>query len=280
MTRTPTFSHLAALLVFAAPAALQAQTGGAAPATRSAVDPTARLRAVLPADVADRVLARIAEARGRGLAADALEQRALKFAARGIAPPAIERAVGEHAERQARAAEALGRARGGRPAADEIDAGAEALRQGVDGTAVAALAQSAPSGRSLAVPLHVLGALRARGLPADEALARVRERLAARAGDAELAALPERAAGAADAARGTERGGRPEGVGGGRPATTGRDLAATRRPGSAGGAGAAAGGTGVGGGPPAGVPANRGAGGRPTTPAGGRPTGGRPAGRP
>ena len=41
-------------------------------------DPSARLKEVLPADVAQRVLARIAEARAHQLPAEALENRALK----------------------------------------------------------------------------------------------------------------------------------------------------------------------------------------------------------
>jgi hypothetical protein len=279
MFRLPHVTALAPLaaLLAVAPAARPASAQASAPAraTLPAFDPSARLREVLPADVASRVLARIAEARQRGLPAAALEQRALKFAARGIAPADIERAVGEHAARQARAAEVLASARGARPpAGDEVDAGAEALRQGVDGATVAALARSAPSGRSLAVPLQVIGTLAGRGLPADEALARVQARLAARAGDAEVGALaveaPGRASSPGQAVAGARR---PEGAAdGGRPTDTGRDLAATRRPG-AGGA--------VGGGPPAGVPGNGGAGARPTPP--GRPAsppGGRPGGRP
>lgn len=184
-----------------------------------AADPSDRLREVLPADVAERVLARIAEARSRELppqAVAALENRALKFASRGVAPADVERAVGAHAERMVAARAAIEGARPGKAAGDEIDAGAEALRQGVDGEAVSALAKTTPSGRSLAVPLFVIGNLVERGLPSDQALARVQERLTARATDREL----ERMAG--------EPGrGRPEGVGPGmrptdRPGTTGR----------------------------------------------------------
>jgi hypothetical protein len=58
-----------------------------------ASDPSARLRAVLPAQVAERVLARIAEARAHQLPAEALENRALKFAAKGVDPINIERSV-------------------------------------------------------------------------------------------------------------------------------------------------------------------------------------------
>ena len=239
----------AVLAALCAATPLSAQTPSpAAPAAggSQAQDPAERLRAVLPADVAERVLATVAQARARQLPAQALEARALKFALRGEAPAAIERAVAEHAVRLERSRSALASARANRPAGEEVEAGAEALRQGVDGAAVSALAKSAPSGRSLAVPLYVIGQLAARGLPSDEALARVAERLTARATDAELEALPSQAvAGRAN-----------------RPAELGRDAAGTRRAGAAGaGAGAAA------------VPVNAGAGARPAgIPAGGRPS--------
>jgi hypothetical protein len=197
---------------------------------------------VLPADVAERVLATIAEARARQLPAQALEMRALKFSLRGESPAAIERAVAEHSARLAEANGDLRKGRPGTPRGDEIEAGAEALRQGVDGASVSALAKSAPSGRSLAVPLYVLGELASRGLPSDQALARVLERLAAHASDGELSKLPDRAVAARE----------------NRPAEVGRDLANTRRPAAAGGNGA--------GGPPAGLPGNAGAGMRPVTP--------------
>lgn len=200
---------LAGVLMMAGPLAAQLP----------AHDPSERLRELLPADVAERVLARIAEARSRELpppAVAALENRALKYASRGVAPADIERAVGAHAERMLEARAAIESARAGRAEGEEIDAGAEAMRQGVDGATVSALAKGAPSGRSLAVPLYVIGGLVERGLPSDAALARVQERLTARATDREL----ERMAG--------EQGrGRPEGVGPGmrptdRPGGTGR----------------------------------------------------------
>ncbi len=158
-----------------------------------AADPSDRLREVLPAAVADRVLATIAEARARELppqAVAALENRALKFASRGVAPAEVERAVREHGARMVDARGAIETGRGRPAAGDEIDAGAEAMRQGVDGASVSALAKSAPSGRSLAVPLFVIGSLVERGLPADQALARVQERLTARATDRDLERMP------------------------------------------------------------------------------------------
>lgn len=211
-------------------------------------DPSARLKEVLPADVADRVLAKIADARSHGLPANALEQRALKFAAKGVPPRDIERSVNEHAERLEQSKDALESARTQKPTGDEIEAGAETMRKGVDGSAVSALAKSAPSGRSLAVPLFVIGGLIDRGLPSDDALKRVLERLQARASDADLERMPGELPPQAVARRANK------------PAETGQDLAATKRPASAG-----AGSHGGAGGPPAGVPVG-GAGKKPTTP--------------
>ncbi|MGH7652928.1 MAG: hypothetical protein ACREMS_13955 [Gemmatimonadaceae bacterium] len=152
-------------------------------------DPAARLREVLPADVATRVLTRIAIARTQQLPAEALENRALKFAAKGVDPLSIERSVSEQASRMQLVREALLSGRGASPDDDEIEAGAEAMREGVDGPSVSLLARSAPSGRSLAVPLFVIGSLTDRGLPSDQALQRVLARLKDRASDSDLEAL-------------------------------------------------------------------------------------------
>lgn len=184
-----------------------------------AADPSARLREVLPPDVAERVLATIASARTANLppqAVTALENRALKFASRGVPAASVEQAVREHERRMRDARSAIQSGRERVADGDEIDAGAEAMRQGVDGAAVSALAKAAPSGRSLAVPLFVIGSLVERGLPADQALAQVRDRLVARASDRDLERM----------ARENGRG-RPEGAGQGmrptdRPGATGR----------------------------------------------------------
>jgi hypothetical protein len=194
-----------------------------------AADPSVKLQEVLPPDGATRVLAVIAEARARQLPAAALENRALKFAARGIVPRAIEQSVVVHAERLDESRTALQAGRGDTPSDEEIEAGAEALRQGVEGATVSALAKEAPSGRSLAIPLYVIGGLVDRGLPSDEALALVLARLEDQATDEELEQLP------AQAAKGQSH----------KPALTGQALAATKRPSTAGGA-------------PAGIPVNAG----------------------
>jgi hypothetical protein len=202
-------------------------------------DPSTRLREVLPADVAQRVLARIADARARQLPAAALENRALKFAAKGVDPRDIERSVNEQAQRMESARSALSNGRGSAPAGDEIEAGAEAMRKGVDGASVALLAKSAPRERSLAVPLFVIGSLTDRGLPSDQALERVLARLQARASDADLESMPG------------ELPARAIGGQANRPAETGRDFGQSHKPAARGRPATA--------GPPAGVPGNGGA---------------------
>lgn len=204
-----------------------------------AKDPSVRLREVLPADVAQRVLARIADARARQLPAAALENRALKFAAKGVDPKDIERSVNEQAQRMENAKAALASGRGSNPAADEIEAGAEAIRKGVDGPSVALLAKSAPHDRSLAVPLFVIGSLTDRGLPSDEALQRVLARLKARASDTDLEGMPGELPPQAIAGKAN------------RPAETGRDFGQSHKPATTGRPATA--------GPPAGVPGNAGA---------------------
>ena len=90
--------------------ALLSAAGGAFAQT-PANDPSARLREVLPADVATRVLAVIAKARANELPAQALENRALKFAAKGVKPEAIEKSVVEQEERMEKTRDVLQKAR-------------------------------------------------------------------------------------------------------------------------------------------------------------------------
>ena len=202
-------------------------------------DASTRLREVLPADVAERVLAVIADARARQLPAEALENRALKFAAKGVDANAVERSVNEQALRMESARSALASGRGSTPGSEEIEAGAEAMRKGVDGAAVALFAKSAPHDRSLAVALFVTGSLTDRGVAPAAALQRVLERLNARASDADLESMPGQVS--AQATAGKANG--PEG--------RGRDFGKTHKPAAKGRPASA--------GPPAGVPGNGGA---------------------
>jgi hypothetical protein len=220
-----------------------------AAAQSSADDPSTRLAAVLPADVARQVLSVIDAARADHLPSDALANRSLKFAARGIDPQNIAHAATDQLTRLRSARDILRSARPASPDSDEIEAGAEALRQGVQGSDVARLAQSAPSGRSLAVPLYVIGSLVSRGLPSDQALQRVQTKLAARASDADIEASGR--ASVASSQNQTNQG-------------RGRAAAAGRVGGQHGASSGAHG-------PPAGIPGNAGSHGRPNTAGHGRP---------
>jgi hypothetical protein len=204
----------------------------------AAKDPSTRLREVLPPDVATRVLARISDARAQQLPADALENRALKFAAKGVDPKKIEQSINEQAVRMKNAKGALESGRGSMPAGDEIEAGAEAMRKGVDGAAVSLLAKSAPRDRSLAVPLFVIGSLTDRGLTADQALQSVLDRLKSQASDADLESLSSEVS-----PRNNSGQGRPEGE-------SGREFGQSHKPANSGRPATA--------GPPAGVPGNGG----------------------
>jgi hypothetical protein len=244
------------------PAALAAQT--------PAHDPSSTLEQVLPADIAQQVLARIADARSRALPAAALEHRALELQAKGMPSAEIPSVIAETENAMGTGKTAL--AAGGRTDASdaEVEAAGTGVAKGVDGGTISDLAKSAPSGRSLAVPIAVLTALVDRGLPADEALARVVARLQAHASDQQLASLPDQA---------------DDGLAH-KPATTGQALAATQRPDQAGPPNSTPAGTTPTGitppvtvppssvpvaGPPTSVPANGGQGTRPTTPS--HPTG-------
>jgi hypothetical protein len=154
---------------------------------QNANDPSARLRQVLPADVAQHVLATIADARSHSLPAAALEQQALKLTRNGAKPTDVAKSVDRSAGNMKKAKAAL-ESSGRKPTSDEITAGSELMGRGVDGSQVSAFAKSAPSGRSLAVPLYVTSHMMDHGVKANDALAKVHARLLEKATDRQLIA--------------------------------------------------------------------------------------------
>jgi hypothetical protein len=70
--------------------------------------------------------------------------------------------------------------------AKDPSASSKLIGRGVDGSKVSDFAKTAPSGRSLAVPLYATGSLMDRGLKSDAALARVHTRLMQKATDRQL----------------------------------------------------------------------------------------------
>ena len=159
-----------------------------AASAQTANDPSARLRKVLPAKIADHVLATIADARSHSLPAKALENQALRLANKGTKPEDIEKSVDKSAENMKKGKEAL--EKGGRkPKSDEIVAAGALIGRGVDGSQVSTWAKAAPSGRDLTVPINVTGVLMDRaGLKSDAALARVNAELLAKKTDRQLIA--------------------------------------------------------------------------------------------
>jgi hypothetical protein len=155
-------------------------------AQQNAVD---RLRQVLPAHIADQVIAIVTDATSRGLPGDAVADRALEARAKGRSGDEMVAAARSHSADLASARVALERG-GHTPDRGEIESAAGAMKAGVDGQAISELASSAPSGRSLAVPIAVITALMNRGLPSDAALQAVHARLVAKAADRELLDLP------------------------------------------------------------------------------------------
>ena len=149
-------------------------------------DPSDRLTEVLPPEVSVQVLQRIETARARELPTQALANFALEGVAKGRSGAevlaALELLVGD----MGRAQDALLQAAGRVPAEGEVEAATAAMRMGVDAEAISELARSQPSGRTLAVPLLVMGGLAERDLPSDQALAAVLERLSAGADDGGL----------------------------------------------------------------------------------------------
>jgi hypothetical protein len=149
-------------------------------------DLATRLREVLPSDVASRIGTRLSEARADGLPAEALENRALRFAAKGVAAADVESSVSAQLERMRVARTTLSSARSATPTADEIDAAADALRKGLSRAQLATFAATAPAARSIAVSLLVVSSLMDQGLSMDSALHRVATRVASSASDAEV----------------------------------------------------------------------------------------------
>lgn len=155
-------------------------------------DPIEHLKSVLPPDVAAKVIPIVQNAMDQGLPGNAVANVALQGVAMGRSGAQV-RAAAEAMVATLRAAHDALTAGGRTPTSEETQAGAIAMKEGVDGSTVSALASSAPSGRSLAVPLAVLGALVNRGIPADNALQAVQRRLQAHSSDQQLAQLPDAA---------------------------------------------------------------------------------------
>lgn len=170
-------------------------------------NPVDRLTEVLPADVAAEVIQQVEAAQARALPAEAVANLALEGVAKGRSAEEVLGAVRSLMGDMTVAQDAI-QAAGRVPQVGEVEAATAAMRMGVDGSSIRELAGSQPSGRTLAVPMLVMGGLAQRGLPSDQALAQVSARLEARADDAALVGDLPRAVG-----QGMGPGGMPAQVG-------------------------------------------------------------------
>ncbi|HEY2379297.1 MAG TPA: sigma-70 family RNA polymerase sigma factor [Gemmatimonadaceae bacterium] len=159
------------------------------PVTRDDASAASRLKKLLPRVTAERVLDTIAVARAHGLPSTALENRALKYAVRHVAPHEIEDAIAADADAMTKSSVLLAAATQRDPSGAEIDAAAQLIGEGVDSTSIAALAKAAAPHRSLEVPLRVSGELVATSIGATDALSRVAARLRDGATDSQLSHL-------------------------------------------------------------------------------------------
>jgi hypothetical protein len=150
---------------------------------------TVRLSGSLGEETAARVQTLVHVARTRELPHEILELLALELAAKHVPSAIVVRRVEERLELLERSHAALQRGRTERPSHGETAGAAQVMERGVSPSAIEDLARSAPSGRSLSVPLLVLAELMDAGLPRDEAIARVRAGLSSRATDDELRRL-------------------------------------------------------------------------------------------
>lgn len=211
---------IAATLLFASVASAQ-----------NAKDPSAQLRQVLPAKVADHVLATIADARAHSLPAAALEQQALRLARTGTKPADVEKSIDRSADNMKKAKSALEKA-GRKPTNDEIAAGGGLIGKGVNGAQIRDWAKAAPSGRDLTVPLNVTESLMNRGFKSDAALARVHTSLMEKKTDRQLIAEANAMAIEKRPATANKVGGlahRPENAGVSRPVTPPRPVTPGRK---------------------------------------------------
>jgi hypothetical protein len=147
------------------------------PAPAAAQDP--RLAGRLDSTTRARIESVLASAHGEGLPGEPLVQKALEGSSKGAAGPRIVTAVEAVLTDLRRARAALGRG----AEADELVAGAAALRAGATPAMVGDIRRAGPHA-GVAVPLGVFTDLVAGGMPVDAAWHSVAE-LAERGGDAQ-----------------------------------------------------------------------------------------------
>jgi len=149
----------------------------------------AKILQVLPEDAAHQVIQTLDEARRHRLPVTILQRRAVELSAKGVGADRIVEALADCTERFNLALTALERGRSTQPTGEEIEAGATALRSGMDTATLSGFARSAPGNRSLALPLLMVASLTDHNVPTNTAVSQVLSGLVAGKSDQELATL-------------------------------------------------------------------------------------------
>lgn len=152
-------------------------------------DSKARLLRILPNDASRQVIQTLEEAERHGLPVAILQRRILELSAKGVAADRIVEAIAKYSDRFKLALTVLKTGRSAEPTGEEIDAGATALRSGMDSATLADFARSAPSDRSIALPLLMVASLADRNVALEAAMDEILTGLRLGKSDEQLATL-------------------------------------------------------------------------------------------
>lgn len=185
MSRSPRKALSAAgVLLLLLTASSAAQEGPPPDARASLEQKMERLERAYRGEPAERIREAVERAREEGLPVEPVVDKALEGAAKGVAPPRVAAVVSGYVDRLSRGRDLLPDGASGAL----VTAAADALRRGVPGEAVRALARTRSEETPMA--LVVLGDLVEMGVPAEPAEAVVRQALEKGHTGDELLVLP------------------------------------------------------------------------------------------
>jgi hypothetical protein len=177
-------------LLVLVPAVLAAQAAaGASASSHTKADVHAGKRESASVESSASVDAEISAARERGLPERPIRRRVAEGRAKGASETQVAASARRMRVNLETAHEAMVNAGRARPSDGEVERGAYVMERGYTRAQLQAVAQSAPSDRSLVVAFDALARLSARGIPTTRALAQVQSKLEAGAPDASIAAL-------------------------------------------------------------------------------------------
>jgi hypothetical protein len=169
-----------------APAAKRTTAAQGSAATNSSVGASAGGERQLSADAQGKIDANLHVARERKLPEEPIRQRVAEGQAKGASDAQIVAASGRTLVDLQGSFDAMVRGGHSSPSDAEVSRGASLLARGYTSVQIEGIARKAPSDRSLVVAFETLTSLQARGVPNDNAVAKLESLLAARSSDAQL----------------------------------------------------------------------------------------------